>query len=67
MKEKIEQFFGWLFIITLLLMFPIFCLNGLFQNVRRLFDRNYDKKWSEIADKINSQLSEQGVDETPSK
>ena len=67
MKEKIEQLFGWLFMITLLLMFPIFCLNGLFHNVRRLFDRNYEKKWEEIADKINGQLSEQGVDETPSK
>lgn len=65
-KEKIEEIFGWLFIIIILLMFPIFCLNGLFHNVRRLFDKDYNKKWSEIAAEINSQLSEQGVDETPS-
>ena len=65
-KEKIEEVFGWLFIITLLLLLPVFCLNGLFHNVRRLFDKDYNKKWSEIAEKINSQLSDQGVDETPS-
>ena len=64
-KEKIEEIFGWLFIIIILLMFPIFCLNGLFHNVRRLFDKDYNKKWSEIAEKINSQLSEKGADETP--
>lgn len=66
-KEKIEEIFGWLFIIIILLLFPIFCLNGLLHNVRRLFDKDYNKKWSEIASKINSQLSEQGVDESPSK
>ena len=66
-KEKIEEIFGWLFIIIILLLFPIFCLNGLLHNVRRLFDKDYNKKWSEIASKINSQLSEQGVEETPSK
>lgn len=65
-KEKIEEIFGWLFIIIILLMFPIFCLNGLLHNVRRLFDKDYSKKWSEIAEKINSQLSDQGVDENPS-
>ena len=66
-KNKIEEIFGWLFIIIILLLFPIFCLNGLLHNVRRLFDKDYNKKWSEIASKINSQLSEQGVDESPSK
>ena len=65
-KEKIEELFGWLFIIILLLMLPIFCLNGLFYNVKRLFDKDYKKKWSEIAKKINSQLSDKGDDETPS-
>ena len=65
-KEKIEELFGWLFIIILLLLLPVFCLNGLFHNVRRLFDKDYNKKWSEIAEKINSQLSDQGVDETRS-
>ena len=64
-KEKIEELFGWLFIITLLLLLPVFCLNGLFHNIRRLFDKDYNKKWSEIAEKINSQLSEKGADETP--
>lgn len=53
-KEKIEELFGWLFIIILLLLLPVFCLNGLFHNVRRLFDKDYNKKWSEIAEKINS-------------
>ena len=57
-KEKIEEIFGWLFIITLLLLLPVFCLNGLLHNVRRLFDKDYNKKWSEIAEKINSQLSD---------
>ena len=57
-KEKIEELFGWLFIIILLLLLPVFCLNGLFHNVRRLFDKDYNKKWSEIAEKINSQLSD---------
>ena len=65
-KNKIEEIFGWLFIITIVLLWPVFCLNGLLHNVRRLFDKDYNKKWSEIAEKINSQLSEQGVDETPS-
>lgn len=64
-KEKIEEIFGWLFIIIILLLFPIFCLNGLLHNVRRLFDKDYNKKWSEIAAEINSQLSDKGVDETP--
>ena len=62
-KEKIEELFGWLFIIILLLLLPVFCLNGLFHNVRRLFDKDYNKKWSETAEKINRQLSDQGVDE----
>ena len=65
-KNKIEEIFGWLFIITIVLLWPVFCLNGLLHNVRRLFDKEYNKKWSEIAEKINNQLSEQGVDETPS-
>ena len=65
-KEKIEELFGWLFIITIVLLWPVFCLNGLLHNVRRLFDKDYNKKWSEIAAEINSQLSDQGVDETPS-
>ena len=65
-KNKIEELFGWLFIITIVLLWPVFCLNGLFHNVRRMFDKDYNKKWSEIATEINSQLSEQGVDETPS-
>ena len=65
-KNKIEEIFGWLFIITIVLLWPVFCLNGLFHNVRRMFDKDYNKKWSEIAAEINSQLSEQGVDETPS-
>ena len=65
-KNKIEELFGWLFIITIVLLWPVFCLNGLLHNVRRLFDKDYNKKWSEIAAEINSQLSEQGVDETPS-
>ena len=66
MKEKIEQLFGWLFIITILLLWPVFLLNGLLHNVRRLFDRNYHKKWSDIAEKINGQLSDKGEVETPS-
>ena len=65
-KEKIEELFGWLFIITIVLLWLVFCLNGLLHNVRRLFDKDYNKKWSEIAEKINSQLSDQGADETPS-
>ena len=66
MKEKIEQLFGWLFIITILLLWLVFLLNGLLHNVRRLFDRNYHKKWSDIAEKINGQLSDKGDVETPS-
>ena len=65
-KNKIEELFGWLFIITIVLLWPVFWLNGFVHNVRRLFDKDYNKKWSEIAEKINSQLSDQGVDETPS-
>ena len=53
-KNKIEELFGWLFIIILLLLLPVFCLNGLFHNVRRMFDKDYNKKWTEIAEKINS-------------
>ena len=66
-KNKIEEIFGWLFIITIVLLYPVFWVNGFVHNVRRLFDKDYNKKWSEIASKINSQLSEQGVDESPSK
>ena len=66
MKEKIEELFGWLFIITILLLWPVFLLNGLLHNVRRLFDRNYHNKWADIAEKINGQLSDQGEVETPS-
>ena len=66
MKEKIEELFGWLFIITILFLWQVFLLNGLLHNVRRLFDRNYHKKWSDIAEKINGQLSDKGEVETPS-
>ena len=65
-KEKIEEIFGWLFIITIVLLWPVFCLNGLLHNVRRMFDKEYDREWSEIESRFNTQLSEQGVDETPS-
>ena len=65
-KNKIEEIFGWLFIITIVLLWPVFCLNGLLHNVRRMFDKEYDREWSEIESRFNTQLSEQGVDETPS-
>ena len=66
MKEKNEEIFGWLFIITIVLLYPVFWLNGFVHNVRRLFNKKYDKEWSEIESRFNSQLNEQGVDETPS-
>lgn len=65
-KEKIEEIFGWLFIITIVLLYPVFWLNGFVHNVRRLFDKKYDKEWSEIESRFNSRLSEQGEVETPS-
>ena len=65
-KNKIEEIFGWLFIITIVLLYPVFRLNGFVHNVRRLFDKKYDKEWSEIESRFNSELSDQGVDETPS-
>ena len=54
-KNKIEEIFGWLFIITIVLLWPVFCMNSLLHNVRRMFDKDYNKKWSESAEKINSQ------------
>ena len=42
-KEKIDKFFGWLFIITIVLLYPVFWLNGLVHNVRRMIDKNTTK------------------------
>ena len=53
-KNKIKEIFGWLFIITIVLLWPVFCLNGLLHNVRRMFDKEYDKEWSEIESRFNS-------------
>lgn len=67
MKGKIEKLFGWLFIITIVLLYPVFWLDGFVHNVRRLFNKKYDKEWKEIESRLNSHLNNRGVDKTPSK
>ena len=58
-KEKIDKFFGWLFIITIVLLYPVFWLNGLVHNVRRMIDKKYNEEWLEIESRFNSQLNNQ--------
>lgn len=55
-ETKIDILFGWLFLVTILLLYPIFLLNDLVHNIRRMFDKKYNKKWLDIASKINNQL-----------
>lgn len=65
-KEKIDKFFGWLFIITIVLLYPVFWLNGLVHNVRRMIDKKYNEEWLEIESRFNSQLNNQEVIDTTS-
>lgn len=65
-KEKIDKFFGWLFIITIVLLYPVFWLNGVVHNVRRMIDKKYNEKWLEIESRFNSQLNSQEVIDTTS-
>lgn len=58
-KEKIDNFFGWLFIITIVLLYPVFWLNRLVHNVRRIIDKKYNEEWLEIESRFNSQLNDQ--------
>ena len=64
-KEKIDKFFGWLFIITIVLLYPVFWLNGLVHNVRRMIDKKYNEEWLEIESRFNSQLNiQEMIDDT---
>lgn len=65
-KEKIDKFFGWLFIITIVLLYPVFWLNGVVHNVRRMIDKKYNEEWLEIESRFNSQLNSQEVIDTTS-
>ena len=65
-KEKIDKFFGWLFIITIVLLYPVFWLNGLVHNVRRMIDKKYNEEWLEIESRFNSQLNSQEMIDTTS-
>ena len=65
-KEKIDKFFGWLFIITIVLLYPVFWLNGLVHNVRRMINKKYNEEWLEIESRFNSQLNNQEVIDTTS-
>ena len=64
-KEKIDKFFGWLFITIIVLLYPVFWLNGLVHNVRRMIDKKYNEEWLEIESRFNSQLnSQEAIDTT---
>lgn len=65
-KEKIDKFFGWLFIITIVLLYPVFWLNELVHNVRRMIDKKYNEEWLEIESRFNSQLNNQEMIDTTS-
>ena len=56
-KEKIDKFIGWLFIITIVLLYPVFWLNGLVHNVRRMIDKKYNEEWLEIESRFNSNIT----------
>lgn len=65
-KEKVDKFFGWLFITIIVLLYPVFWLNGLVHNVRRMIDKKYNEEWLEIESRFNSQLNNQEVIDTTS-